>query len=50
MQRRGFLLGVAAALGKALEQPSQGVVFWSWPAFEKEPAKKEALRAVTARL
>jgi hypothetical protein len=40
----------SAALGKALEQPSQGVVFWSWPAFEKEPAKKEALRAVTARL
>lgn len=37
----------SAALAEALKPPSPGVVFWSWPAFEKEPAKREALRAAT---
>lgn len=34
------------ALEEALKPPSQGVVFWSWEAFEKEPEKKAAVRAL----
>jgi hypothetical protein len=31
------------ALGAALDPPSSGVVFWSWPALEQEANKREIL-------
>lgn len=39
----------SAALTEALKPPSVGVVFWSWPAFEKEPEKKKVLQAAVRR-
>ena len=38
------------ALDEALKPPSQGVVFWSWEALDRSPAKKEVVRSVTGSL
>lgn len=34
------------SLAEALKAPSKGVVFWSWEALEKDPEKKDEIRAL----
>jgi hypothetical protein len=35
----------AACIREAMEKPSLGVVFWSWPLFEKDPARMKIAKA-----
>jgi uncharacterized protein related to proFAR isomerase len=32
------------ALSEALKLPSEGVIFWSWDALDKDPPKKEVIK------
>ena len=36
----------ADALREALKAPSQGVIFWSWDALEKDPKKKDVIKTL----